>query len=274
MNNPAGYELFFDPRLSALERWYCRLFGVPIIGLRIRLRTLARILPSGANQILDAGCGRGVISRYLAKHYPHAQVTAIDLDTKAQEVNHLIAKRNDISNCHFKVADLNTFGQPKTFDLVVSVDNLEHIKDDQAVIGRLFEALSPGGRLVVHVPHYYRRWPVFKWRVNFDVPGHFRPGYHLPQLTERLERAGFVIERCGYSYGFMENLANNISYWITGAREQNKILYALLFPLLNSLAWLGRSGHPRMGAGVWAIAQRPKTPIKDNHNNLTTDAGK
>jgi SAM-dependent methyltransferase len=252
-----GRELFLDTRLSTLERWYCRIFGIPIVGLRIRLRTLARLLPERAERVLDAGCGRGVISRYLARRYPEAQITAIDSDAEAQAANRTIAERGGLDNCRFEVADLNDFARPEGFDLVVSVDNLEHIEDDAVVIARLFEALVPGGRLVVHVPHYYRRWPVFGWQENFDVPGHFRPGYHLPQLTERLERAGFVIERCGYSYGFLENLANNISYGITGAREQNKILYALLFPLLNGLAWLGRGGQPRMGAGAWAIARRP-----------------
>ena len=33
-------------------------------------------------------------------------------------------------------------------------------------------------------PGYYRRWLVFGRRVNFDVPGHVRPGYVAEQLID------------------------------------------------------------------------------------------
>ena len=45
--------------------------------------------------------------------------------------------------------------------------------------------------------------------MNFDVPGHVRPGYHLAQLVERVKQAGFTVADKGFSYGFLENLANN-----------------------------------------------------------------
>ena len=76
---------------------------------------------------------------------------------------------------------------------------------------------------------------------------------------ERVRGAGFVVSRSGFSYGFVENLINNISYAITGAKEQRKIIYALLFPLLNAVAWMGQWSTPRMGAGVWAIALKTTT---------------
>ena len=256
MLNFPGSDLYYNHRLGLLERWYCRLLGVPIVGLRIRLRIISRLLPDSASAVLDAGCGRGVISRYLAHRYPAAQITAIDSDAESQATNQAIAKRTGLPNCTFDVADLNHFEHPDGFDLIVSVDNLEHIEDDVSVMARLYDALSPNGTLVVHVPHYYRRWPVFGWQENFDVPGHFRPGYHLDELTERLERVGFQIEDKGFSYGFLENLANNISYWITGARERNKVLYALSFPILNAVAYLGRWQRPTRGAGCWAIAKK------------------
>jgi SAM-dependent methyltransferase len=140
--------------------------------------------------------------------------------------------------------------------LIVSVDNLEHIVNDVFVLENFHASLKPGGTLVVHVPHYYRRWPVFRLTRNFNVPGHVRTGYHLPELTERVRRAGFHVQRSGFSYGWLENLMNNLSYTITGARERNRMLYAVLFPLLNLIAWFGQWGWPRIGAGVWLIAEK------------------
>lgn len=251
-----GSELYHDASLGFLERWYCRIFGVPIIGLRIRLRWLEHLLPLNATRALDAGCGRGVISRALALRYPQGVVDAVDLNAEGQARNRLIAGRMGLPNCHFLHADLTRLDTEGQYDLVVSVDNLEHIEDDLGVLRGLHRAMRSGGVLVVHVPHYYRRWPVFKWMRNFDVPGHVRPGYHLPEIVERVRQAGFTVERSGFSYGFLENLANNLGYVITGAEERHKLLYAAFFPVLNFIAWLGHRGNTAMGAGVWVVARK------------------
>lgn len=251
-----GQELYWSPELGPLERWYCRILGAPIIGLRIRLRRLNNHLPTKVTHILDAGCGRGIISRYLATKYPHATVDAVDGDMELQKLNAFIADKLRLKNCHFIAANLLDYLEDQRYDLIVSIDNLEHIADDKKVLDNFYRSLQDDGMAYIHVPHYYRRWPVFRWTVNFDVPGHVRPGYHLPELTERVRRAGFHIDKQGYSYGFLENLSNNISYAITNAQERNKILYALCFPVLNMLAWLGKGSQPAMGAGVWLLARK------------------
>lgn len=255
-----GQELFHHPDLGFLERWYCRLFGVPIVGLRIRARVIQKLLPETASCILDAGCGRGVISRILARKYPLAELTGLDTDSATQAANGKIAERSGLKNCKFKVGDLTTLDESGKYDLIISIDNLEHIENDLDVLCRFASAMTENGILIVHVPHFYRRWPLFKWTTNFEVPGHVRPGYHLPEIVERARKAGFSVERSGFSYGFLENLANNIGYAITTAEEKNRLLYAALFPLLNFLAWLGRGANPGMGAGVWLICRKFATP--------------
>ena len=251
-----GSELYWDTSLGRLERWYCRLLGIPIIGLRIRLRRIEKLLPERATAVLDAGCGRGVITRYLARRYTLAVVEGVDENVHQQSLNRQICASTGLGNCTFTVADLVAYRKSDTYDLIVSVDNLEHITNDVSVLENFHASLKPDGTLVVHVPHYYRRWPVFRFTRNFDVPGHVRPGYHLPELTERVRRAGFRVQRSGFSYGWLENLINNLSYAITGARERNRILYAALFPVLNLIAWFGQWGWPRIGAGVWLVAKK------------------
>jgi len=251
-----GSELYRDTSLGGLERWYCRLLGIPIIGLRIRLRRIGKLLPAKATAVLDAGCGRGVITRYLAQRYPLAVVEGVDENAHQQSLNREIAASTGLGNCAFTVADLVTYRKPDAYDLIVSVDNLEHIANDVSVLENFYVSLKSGGTLVVHVPHYYRRWPIFRLTRNFDVPGHVRPGYHLPELTERVRRAGFHIQRSGFSYGWLENLINNLSYVITGARERNRMLYAALFPMLNLIAWFAQWGWPRTAAGAWLVADK------------------
>ena len=251
-----GSELYFDPRIDFLGRLYCRLLGVPIVGLRIRARRLQQLLPTNASSILDAGCGRGVITRILSRCFPDAAINAIDADSSTQNANREISEKAGFNNCYFIDGDLTNHISPEQYDLIVSVDNLEHIQDDEKVLHNFYQSMQVAGNLVVHVPHYYRRWPILAWKLNFDVPGHVRPGYHLPELVEKIERAGFIIQKKGFSFGFLENLTNNISYLISGAEEKNRVLYVLVFPLLNFFSWIGSFTKPGFGAGVWVVATK------------------
>jgi SAM-dependent methyltransferase len=254
-----GRELALDPKRSRFERAYARSLGAPANGLRIRLR---RVLPATAGSyrtILDAGCGSGVFTYELAKRHPEAQVLGVDSDPELVSRANEVASRAGIANCRFQEGDVTRLGFDEAFDLVLSVDNLEHVEDDTEAMRTLLHTLRPGGRLVVHVPGYERRWLLFGRRVNFDVPGHVRPGYRAEQLVDKLQDAGFEVTSHGYTYGAIETFTNNISYLITGADQRNKLAYAAVFPILLGLSYLGKFSSPRWGAGVLATALRPET---------------
>jgi SAM-dependent methyltransferase len=252
-----GAELSLDPGRSRFERLYARLFGAPANGLRIRLRRVLPATHGTFGSILDAGCGNGVFSFELAKRHPEAEVLGIDSEPDLVARANMIAERAGLVNCRVEKGDVTRLDFDAEFDLVVSIDNLEHVDDDVTAMRGLYRALRPGGRLVVHVPGYERRWLVLGRRVNFDVPGHVRPGYTLEQIVERLQRAGFVVDAQQYTYGLLETLTNNVSYLISGADQRNKLLYALAFPVLLGVSWFGKFSRPAWGAGVLAVARRP-----------------
>jgi hypothetical protein len=67
INNPGeimylGKEQIHNPGYSKIEKCYILLFGMPIIGLRIRARNIFALIPSSHEyrNILDAGSGTGV----------------------------------------------------------------------------------------------------------------------------------------------------------------------------------------------------------------------
>jgi hypothetical protein len=98
---------------------------------------------------------------------------------------------------------------------------------------------------------------MFGRRVNFDVPGHVRRGYHIDEFTVKLRRAGLELLDIRATYGMLETFTNNISYLITGADRRNKHLYALVFPALLVISYFGKFAQPVWGAGVLATARRP-----------------
>lgn len=258
-----GRELALDPSRSRFERLYIRLLGAPANGLRIRLRRVLPATEGTYSAILDAGCGSGVFTLELAKRHREAQVVGVELEPTLVDRDNEVAARAGLTNCHFHVGDVTKLGFDEAFDLVVSVDNLEHVSDDIEAMRTLLHALRPGGRLVVHTPGYERRWILFGRRVNFDVPGHVRPGYKAEELVGRLSDAGFEVADHQYTYGIIETFTNNVSYLISGADENNKMLYAAVFPLLLALSYLGKNTRPRWGAGVLAVAYRPEAQVAD-----------
>ena len=251
-----GAELAHTPGISLVERWYIRLFGAPINGLRIRIRRIMPEITGSPTAILDAGCGRAVFSYLLARKFPGAKVLGVDTDAEQLRINETVARSAHIDNMRFARQDVAALPYDREFDMVLSVDNIEHVKNDQLALESLAQALKPGGRLYLHVPALERRWFFFAFKTNFDVPGHFRPGYTLAEIRAKIQATGLQVVKAYYTYGWLENISNNISYWITRAEAKNKIVYALLFPLINFMAWLGRNSRPQKGAGVLVIAEK------------------
>src|SRR5262249_48572045 len=232
--------------------------GAPANGLRIRLRRVLPATDGRYERILDAGCGNGVFSMELAKRHPEAEVVGVELEPALVDRDNEIARRAGLTNLHFEQGDVTKLDFDGSFDLVVSVDNLEHVEDDVTAMEGLRRALRPGGKLVNHVPGYERRWFLLGRRVNFDVPGHVRPGYRSEELVEKLGRAGFTVSSCTYTYGMLETFTNNISYLLHGCEQKGQGVYALVFPFLLGLSYFGKYSRPRWGAGVLAVGSRPE----------------
>ena len=257
-----GPEFLEDDRLGLFKKAYIRIFGIPISGLRIRLR---RILPrleevaGDIREVADLGCGKGVFTFELGRRFPKAHVVGYDIDEAQILANQEIVKKLGLERVRFEKADILSLQAKNRFDLVLSVDNLEHIQDDEVLLKIIFGSLRPGGAFVCHVPALERIWVFSGVKTNFDVAGHVRPGYRLTDLEAKLKNAGFQIQTIEPTYGYLETVSNNLSYLITKAEQKNVLAYALAFPFLNAMAWMGKGQKPgQKGAGVFAIAVRPK----------------
>ncbi len=107
-------------------------------------RVIFRALPTGAQRVLDVGCGEGTLARKLRKVVP--RVTAIDLDPASVELARQHDGAEDIDYVH---GDFLTHPlEPASYDAVVSVAALHHM-EAAAALGRMRELLRPSGTLVV-----------------------------------------------------------------------------------------------------------------------------
>jgi len=137
------------------------------------------VRPLGIRSVLDAGCGNGVNLRALQKHLGIADVVGIDISPNALE----LARRH--VQGEFKVMNVEREALARRFDLVLSSQVIEHLKDDDAFLRNL-RAMCDGYCLIGTMQGRMRPSEV---RV-----GHLR-NYTRPGLEEKMRHAGFAIER-------------------------------------------------------------------------------
>lgn len=112
----------------------------------VRLGYVADRQPlSGAN-VLDVGCGGGLLSEALAA--AGARVTAADLAPELIEVARLHLLESGLRVDYRPVsAEALADEAPGTFDAITCMEMLEHVPDPSAIIDACARLLRPGGRL-------------------------------------------------------------------------------------------------------------------------------
>jgi SAM-dependent methyltransferase len=136
-------------------------------------------------QVLDFGCGTGAFLEDLGRF---GQVRGVDADPTAVSFCHTRGRAEVI---HAPPGVALPFSDG-TFDLVTTLDVIEHIDDDVAALVELRRVLRPGGTLLVAVPAF-----MFLWGKQDEVSHHHRR-YTSRTLRRALARAGFAIERVSY----------------------------------------------------------------------------
>jgi tRNA (cmo5U34)-methyltransferase len=168
-------------------------------------------------QILDLGCGTGVLSHVLLRNFPRARLLAWDLASNMLET----CKQNlasALDRVSFRQGDFGNEDVGSGYDLVVSGFATHHLDDagKQGLYKRIFSSLKPGGLFVnkeivagvsPELTQRYERW----WRdfvqangVNDDAWFEKYLNEDLPSSLEDqlawLTAAGFVDVTCHWRY--------------------------------------------------------------------------
>jgi SAM-dependent methyltransferase len=136
-------------------------------------------------RILDFGCGTGAFLEDLDRF---GTVSAVDADESAVSFCHARGRAEVLHappGAHLPYPD-------GTFDLVTTLDVIEHVEDDVAALSELRRVLRPGGLLLVAVPAF-----MFLWGRQDEVSHHHRR-YTARTLDRSLAEAGFRVRRTSY----------------------------------------------------------------------------
>jgi len=208
-------HLEYDPLKAGIGRWirnspvirrlFYYLLGRFFLRERYVKRELRRIASSGTviREIWDAGSGYGQYSWFCARLFP--QATILGTDVKQEQVTNCtrFCTQMRLDRCRFEVGDLQKTSYDTRFDLILSVDVMEHIADDAAVFRNFHRSLRPGGRCLIHTP---ARPPKSQEEISPEgtrsvVAEHVREGYTPDEIHQRLEQTGFVVTRFAFTYG-------------------------------------------------------------------------
>jgi len=100
--------------------------------------------------VLDAGCGIGGSSIWLA-HHKSTTVTGITLSAKQAARANNIAQKLDLNKMvSFQVQDyMHTNFESNTFDIVWAIESICHADDKKKFVNEAFRLLKPGGTLIM-----------------------------------------------------------------------------------------------------------------------------
>ncbi|WP_026376701.1 bifunctional 2-polyprenyl-6-hydroxyphenol methylase/3-demethylubiquinol 3-O-methyltransferase UbiG [Aestuariibacter salexigens] len=129
--------LFNQARLSYMVPQICRHFD----------RDVQSDKPLDGLSVVDIGSGGGLISEPLAAK--GANVLGVDPSAMSVEVarRHALKSAVNVEYRHCLAESLVNEGQQ--FDIVINAEVVEHVPDQQALIGQCCQLVKPGGMLIL-----------------------------------------------------------------------------------------------------------------------------
>jgi SAM-dependent methyltransferase len=161
--------------------------------------------------VLDAGSGLGQYTWHMARKNSKWQVKAIDIKEEEIASCRDFFQKEKKGNVTFAVEDLVKYVAPETYDLILSVDVMEHIEEDEQVFANFHQSTKPGGLLLISTPSDQGGSDVTEQGEASFIEEHVRDGYPADEIRKKLLHAGFESVNVQYTYGRPGSIAWRLS---------------------------------------------------------------
>ncbi len=246
---------------------FYKLLGVMFLREWHVKRQLSRLLGTANDHasVYDAGSGFGQYSYYMAKRFPGISIRAVDVKEDQITDCSRFFRAIGLTNCEFFVEDLTRIDHENRFDLILSVDVMEHIPDDVGVFRNFYRAMKPWGALFINTPSNLGGSDAHGPEDESFIEEHARNGYGADEIRKKLESVGFVVERVNYTYGRWGTIA-----WRLGIKYPMMMLnvskaffivlpfyFLLTLPFTLVFMYLDYRASNVAGTGLNVIARKP-----------------
>jgi len=187
--NEQHYEVaseFFELVLGSRLKYSCALWPPGVTSLdEAEARMLAlcceRAQIRDGMDVLDLGCGWGSLGIWIAERHPSCRVLCVSNSKLQREFILGRCARLGLRNLEVRTEDINRFDTDRRFDRVVSIEMFEHLRNYEAILGRIARWLLPGGKLFVHI--FCHREHAYPYETQGDanwMGRHFFTGGMMP----------------------------------------------------------------------------------------------
>ena len=152
--------------------------------------------------ILDAGSGFGQYTYYLSKQSKSWKILGVDVkEEQIADCNNFFTQIRRNEQVKFEYADLTEFIKPQGYDLILSVDVMEHILEDVIVFKNFHQSLKENGMILISTPSDQGGSDVHDEDDHSFIDEHVRDGYNIIEIEDKLKSVGFSNVEAKYSYG-------------------------------------------------------------------------
>ena len=205
-------------RSTFLRKLFYRLLDLLLLRawhVKKALNEFKESSPDKQLTILDAGSGFGQYCYRMSCLFPKAKILGVDV--KQEQIDdcnlffHQIGKDELVT---FEIADLTSYTAIDQYNLILSVDVMEHILEDEQVFANFSRSLKNGGLLLISTPsdqggsdtdHHEEDG------VHGFIEEHVRDGYNKEDIAKKLKKAGFSKIEISYTYGKYGSVAWKLS---------------------------------------------------------------
>jgi SAM-dependent methyltransferase len=193
--------LYFLLDLLLLRTWHVK-------------KALRKIAPqfSGSASVLDAGSGFGQYTWRMSRMNLGWKIKAIDINKEQVDDCNVFFRKTGLSDrVSFSTLDLTTLDDHNCYDIILSVDVMEHIEEDVLVFKNFYKSLKNNGILLISTPSDKGGSDVHGENEESFIDEHVRDGYSIKDITEKLSSAGFKTIESAYTYGKPGNISWRLS---------------------------------------------------------------
>ncbi|HEY9798912.1 MAG TPA: class I SAM-dependent methyltransferase [Leptolyngbyaceae cyanobacterium] len=107
--------------------------------------------------VLDVACGEGYGSYVMANYWGAKSVKAVDISAEAIEIAQTNLASNNIEYFCYDAEEIDTLFQPNSFDIVISLETIEHINNPKKFLQAIKNVVKKDGIIIITCPndHWY-----------------------------------------------------------------------------------------------------------------------
>jgi len=252
-----------------LENIFIKIFGVIFNGncavydRYIWLKNNLIILNDNC-KVLDIGCGNGW-ALFLARKkgygtYIFKEIVGLSNEDhalkKIEYREKIIFGQNYINLINSNIKNLTENFKDKKFEIVINLENIEHVIDDEKLINDISNVIKPGGLLYLTTPNLFYK-ELYKdeiiKNVKIEDGGHVVRGYTFSNIKDLLKKYDFQIVKEEYLTGPLSIRLYSFQRFFL-----NKYVNLFLIPLIVIFNFIDRIFFPNYNNShsIAVIAQK------------------